>query len=106
MKTLALWILSLVISASAEEARWKKYTNARFGFSVEYPASLEASRAPENGAGQEFHAANKEFSLLAHGHFLGATDENESIDTLWKDALKEFGSAVTYKRKAATWYVI
>jgi hypothetical protein len=106
MRTLVLWILIFVASAFGDEGGWKKYTNARFGFSVEYPPTLQASREPDNGAGREFHTANKEFSLTAHAHFIGVADEKESIDTLWSDALKELGSTITYKKKTATWYVV
>ena len=106
MKTLVLAFCAFVVHAVAAEEAWQKYTNARFGFSVERPASLVASREPDNGAGQEFHTKNNEFSLLAHGHFLGIADQNETIETYWLQALKDAGNSVTYKRKAADWYVL
>lgn len=106
MKTLALWLLVLVVTAAGRDGDWKTYKNERFGFSVQIPESLIASRAPDNGAGQEFHTKNGEFSILAHAHFMAVADESETIDTRWKDALKELGDTVSYKRKTATWYVL
>jgi hypothetical protein len=106
MRTLALVLLLLIGGVQAQEAKWKTYVNPRFGFSLEYPTELIGSREPENGAGREFHTKDEEFSILAHAHFLGAVDESESLESVWKEALKELGSTVTYKKKGKDWYVV
>ena len=106
MKALLCWLFFLLAVVSAEEPGWKTYSNARFGFSVQLPAELQGSREPDNGAGREFHTKNGEFSILAHAHFLGVADENESLDSRWKETLKELGDTVIYKKKAASWYVV
>jgi len=102
--TLPAFILVSVL-AHGEDAAWKEYVNKRFGFSLRYPATLIASRAPENGAGREFHTADKEFSVLAAGHFLHV-DEGDSLDKRWQGELDSLGDTITYKKKTDTWYVI
>ncbi len=97
-------ILLSTLTAHSEDA-WKEYTNKRFGFLLRYPGTLLASREPDNGGGREFHTADKEFSVTALGHFLMA-DDGDSLEKRWKDELKSLGDTVTYKKKAATWYVI
>src|ERR1700745_523173 len=87
----------VIVLAHGEGAQWKEYVNRRFGFSLRYPATLIASRAPENGAGLEFHTADKEFSVLAEGHFLHV-DEGDSFDKHWQDELDWIGGTITYKK--------
>lgn len=86
-------------------ATWKEYVNARFGF-LRYPAALVASRAPTNGAGQEFHSADGQFSLAAQGQFLGTVDPDDSLEKRFQDELTARAGTVTYQRKTATWYVL
>jgi hypothetical protein len=102
MKTLAALWLALVMTAGAEE-KWKTYTNARFGFRLGYPPGLVASRAPDNGGGQEFHTKDKEFSILAYAHFV---PEGDTLEKMWAEELKQLGKAVTYQRKTEAWYVV
>jgi len=92
-------------TAFSAEVIWKEYVNARFGFKVSRPASLESSREPQNGDGLEFHTADKEFSLMATGHFL-MRDDGDSLEKRWEDRLKAHEGTLTYKKKADTWYVI
>jgi hypothetical protein len=106
-RTFAAFFLAaslLAPTARAEEA-WKSYTNARFGFLLKHPPGLIASRAPDNGGGQEFHTRNKEFSVAAFAHFLLA-ENGDSLDKEWADELKELGDTVTYKKKTKDWCVI
>ncbi len=82
----------------AEE--WKTYTNERFGFRFEYPASLSRGRLPENGAGLNF--TDGRFSVTAQAHFLNG----RSIDDFYQEMLKTHGKAITYKVKKPTWFVV
>ena len=95
----------LAATIAAEELQWKKYTNGRFGFVLSYPATLIASREPENGAGREFHTADGAFSVSAQAHFF-APDIGHTFESRWKEELATPGVTITYKRKAATWYVV
>jgi hypothetical protein len=99
-----LLLLAMLITplAALAEPGWKDYVNGRFGFKISHPASLIASRDPENGDGRELHTKDKEFSVVAVGHFL----HDSTLDSLWNDALREYGASVTYKKKAKDWYVV
>jgi len=48
-----VWLLALIgIPAAAEhDPNWKSYTNARFGFSVQYPADWRPGEALPDGSG-------------------------------------------------------
>jgi hypothetical protein len=100
-------ILCLLLGTAAArcEEEWKDYTNARFGFRLSYPATLKPSRAPENGDGREFHTPNKEFSIAAFAHFL-LKEDGDSLEKRWQEELKDLGKTITYKKKAAMWYVV
>ena len=102
MKPILLLLVLLALPLSATETDWKEYINPRFGFKVSFPAGLVASRDPENGDGREYHTKDKEFSFSAWGHFL----VDSTLDSLWQEDLKEFGNHITYKKKAADWFVI
>jgi hypothetical protein len=102
MKIMALLWLALAMTAGAEE-KWKTHTNARFGFRLSHPPGLVASRAPDNGGGQEFHTKDKEFSLASFAHFL---QEGDTLEKLWAEEVKQLGKAVTYKKKGDSWYVV
>jgi hypothetical protein len=102
--TLLAFVL-VTVRAHGEDTPWKEYVNRRFGFSLRYPATLTASPAPENGAGREFHTADKEFSILAEGHFL-RVDEGDSLNKSWQDELDSLGDTITYKKKTNTWFVV
>lgn len=101
--TLLCALFSTVAARSADS--WKEYTNGRFGFLLRYPGTLLASREPDSGDGREFHTPDKEFSVVALGHFL-ISDAGDSLEKRWQDDLKSLGDTITYKKKTATWYVV
>jgi hypothetical protein len=103
--TLVIGLALLLPDVRAAEPGTRKYANARFGFVLTYPGALVGSPPPENGAGREFHTADGEFSVVAHGHFL-SQDDGDSLDKRWEEQLKEGGETVTFKKKTATWFVV
>jgi hypothetical protein len=98
-------VVVLDATAGAEELKWREYKNARFGFVLSYPATLIASREPENGAGREFHTADKAFSVSAQAHFL-SPDTGNTFESNWKEELNAPGVTITYKKKAKDWFVV
>ena len=102
---LLLAVAALATSAEAAELQWRKYTNERFGFVLSYPATLVASREPDNGAGREFHTRDKAFSLSVQAHFL-SPDTGNTFESNWNEELNTPGVTITYKRKAKDWYVV
>jgi hypothetical protein len=108
MRTITAFILSLTLlhqAAHGSDDKWKEYKNARFGFVLTYPPSLVGKPEPENGGGREFHTPNGDFSVAASARFL-MVGEGDSLEKRWQDDLQSLGDTVTYKKKAATWYVI
>jgi hypothetical protein len=83
---------------------WKVYVNPRFGFRIDYPASLKADSPPDNGDGQAFHSPDGKVHLVASAHFLVLPDD--TLETRWQAELKKYGNSVTYKKKGEGWYVI
>lgn len=95
-----------VVQTNAADSNWKKYVNERFGFSLEYPATLVASPDPIDGSGREYHTPDSEFSVATAAHYLRIADPNESLDTHWKDEQSGLENLITYKKKGGSWYVI
>ena len=95
-------VVVLGATAGAEELKWREYKNGRFGFMLSYPAPLIAGREPENGAGREFHTADKAFSLSAQAHFL-SPDTGNTFESNWNEELNKPGVTITYKKKAKDW---
>ncbi len=106
----ARWLLAgaaviLATAATAQELKWRKYTNERFGFVLSYPATLVAGQEPQNGAGREFHTRDNAFSVSAQAHFLSPETGN-TFESNWNEELTKTGVTVTYKKKAQNWYVV
>ena len=96
---LVLLLSCLAVPHSCAD-EWKSYVNERFGFRLDYPASLKPGRLPENGAGRNF--SDGEFSVTAQGHFLNG----KTLEDFYQEALNSYGGAVTYKVRRPTWFVI
>jgi outer membrane receptor protein involved in Fe transport len=95
-----------VVQSHAADIAWKKYVNERFGYSLEYPAALVASPDPFDKSGREYHTPDSEFSVATAAHYLRIVDPNESLDSNWKDDVKDLKKLITYKKKSDSWYVI
>jgi len=74
MRLLVLITLSLAYAAqgavaSERDLRWSRYTNERFGASIEYPTALfpDPADLPENGDGARFSDARTGAVLLVWG---------------------------------------
>ena len=95
----------LLTLGHAAEVKWKKYSNARFGFVLTYPAPLIAGAEAMNGDGREFHSADGEFSIAAMAHFF-VPDSGDSFEKRWQEELDTADVTITYKKKAPNWYVV
>jgi hypothetical protein len=100
-KCLAAALVLLLPLAAFAETAWKTYTNQRFGFKIDYPATLVASPDPTNGGGREYHSKDREFSLATSAHFLNG----QTLESMWKGEL-ELGESITYKKKGKDWFVV
>jgi hypothetical protein len=102
------FILFLLLSVQwqALASEWKKEVNARWGFSLTYPASLIPEPMPANGGGRRYHSANLEVSLMTSGSHTHPDLLDESLDGFWQKELADRGNTVTYKVKKDGFYVI
>ena len=87
-------------------SEWKQEVNARWGFSLSYPASLIPETFPANGSGRRYHSANQELSLVALGSHTHPDMSDESLNGFWQKELADRGDTVTYKSKKDHFYVI
>lgn len=102
-------VLAMLLAATpvmAEGPAWVEYGNARFGFSICYPADLLVPQGEsDNGDGQTFAAAD--------GAVLAAWGHHDVLDETVKDAMARTagvlsgqGAAVSYQAVGKHWYVL
>ncbi|MBF0095033.1 MAG: hypothetical protein HQL34_10880 [Alphaproteobacteria bacterium] len=67
-----------IVEAGQDHGTWARYTNARFGYSICYPADLFVPRGEsDNGDGQTFLAKEgAEFSVWGSHNAMGMTLDN------------------------------
>ncbi len=99
--TFAIGTCASVGTAAAPE-KWATYMNARFGATVDYPATIFTVRDPEpdNGDGQSFHSGDGKAQLLVYGAL------NADGDTPKKYLEKLPNEGVSYKNTTARSYVV
>lgn len=87
-----------------ESFSYNTYTNARFGFSVEYPTTFTQGPEPTNGDGRELY--NEDSIIIASGSHINVLEDNETIETHYNRALENISSPIAYQRLGSDWYVI
>jgi len=92
--------------AAASGFQWKTYSNARFGYSLEYPTALAPQPEPTNCDGRQFISSDKKKNLLAFGSYNALLLTVEQLYKKTLDEYKEEGSIVTYKMKSDKSFVI
>ena len=97
--------LIFATTGAAQELKWRKYTNGRFGFALSYPSTLVAGAEAQNGSGREFHTPDKAFSVAVSAHFF-SPDIDDTYEARWNEELSSLGNTITYKKKTDTWYVV
>ena len=104
-RLLAWAAVILATTASAQQLKWRKYTNERFGFTLSYPSTLVAGVEAQNGSGREFHTPDMTFSLAVSAHFF-APDIGDTFEARWNEELSSLGDTINYKKKTDAWYVV
>jgi hypothetical protein len=99
-------VVLFFVSEQVLASEWKKEVNARWGFSLTYPASLIPEPVPANGGGRRYHSANQEVSLVTSGSHTHPDLMDESLNGFWQKELADRGDSVTYKVKKDGFYVI
>lgn len=102
MKVAVSLIFVLLLTVIGVGQTYKTYTNERFGYSISYPSSLlKPQGEAENGDGQIFLGRGIEMRVFGSNLLL-----NETLAAEYKAILKEKGSAVTYKIRKSSFFVI
>ena len=83
---------------------YQTYTNARFSYSVSYPADLLIPQGEaENGDGQMFTARDGSAEMRVYG---GYNVLNETIAGKFAELTRKWGKGVTYKVVRKDWFVV
>jgi hypothetical protein len=99
----ALW---MTITAAGAQQNWQVHTNARYGFSLAYPASLFAlEKTSENGAGHVFNAPSQDARLLV-GVIVNEDGYTPASYFKFIASTSYAGRAVTYRKLGPTWFAI
>jgi hypothetical protein len=105
MKKLSILFLIFILSvvAPAAQTNYKTYTNARFGYSISYPADLlKAQGETSNSDGQVFANDDAEMRVFGTNMLL-----NKSLSKEYNAIVKEHGAEnVTYKTLKKNFFVV
>jgi len=102
----ALISIPMSASGSSTSKSWKNYFNDRWGISVDYPTTLVAQPAPENGGGLGFKSVDGLVNMVVYGSFI-LDGPDPTSDVQRNDELNWIGSSgrVTYRVTKQTWFV-
>jgi hypothetical protein len=94
--------LSLTNSANfVQRAVYKTYTNARYGYSIAYPANLLIPQGEaDNGDGQIFRSRDGAAEMRAYG----SQDLGGGLEAAYSEAQE--GKTVVYKTMKHNWFVV
>lgn len=89
-------------SAVFAQGRYKTYSNARFGYSVSYPANILVPQGEaDNGDGQIFRSSDGHAEMRVFGRY---NVQNETLKSAFNSAQE--GKSVTYKLLRGNFYVV
>jgi hypothetical protein len=88
-----------------ESPAYKTYSNARFKYSISYPADLLIPQGEsENGDGQVFR--EKSSSSVEMRVYGGYNVNNETLRSRYTELTRKWANGVTYKVIRADWFVV
>ena len=91
-------------SPSPQPSTYKTYANARFNYSISYPANLLIPQGEsDNGDGQVFRASDGRAEMRVYGRH---DVNNETLRALFSQVSREWGDGVTYKVIRQNWFVV
>ncbi|HEY0547639.1 MAG TPA: hypothetical protein VGC91_19820 [Pyrinomonadaceae bacterium] len=95
------------VCAQKTKVIYRTYSNARYKYSISYPAHLlEPQGEADDGDGEKFASKDGKALLLVYGT---SNVNNDSVKTSFENALQGMakdGRAVTYKAQKKNWFVI
>lgn len=99
-------ILLSVTVHSYGKVTWNIYSNARFGYDIEYPDILLPQEEAQNGDGRQFVSSDEKSVLTVYGA-IDALDT--SIDNMYRSTINEYkkdGKKILYKVIDKNWFVL
>lgn len=87
----------------AKIQQYKQYTNARYGFTGDYPEDFHSGNEPQNGDGMQFISSDGQAKLIMYGSNAGSKD---SIQKEYQRMVAEKGKNVGYHTAGDSWYVV
>lgn len=99
----AILVAAIVLAATPSLADEMRYTNARFGTSIAFPAEIfsQAMEPPANGDGMTWRSSD--------GASLAVFGQNNALEMSPKDLIAEAsqpGVMITYSRAGKDWAVV
>jgi len=87
------------------QSNYKTYTNARFKYSISYPADLLIPQGEaENGDGQVFkEKSSSSVEMRVYGSYNAL---NETLRNRYEKLAREWGNGVTYRVIRQDWFVV
>jgi len=102
---LAVAIVLDQTALAAPQNNYKTYTNARFKYSISYPADLLIPQGEaENGDGQVFK--EKDSSSVEMRVYGSHNALNETLRDRYEELARAWGKGVTYKVIRQDWFVV
>jgi hypothetical protein len=99
-----LALLAQPLLAGPPPGSYRTYANARFKYSISYPADLLAPQGEaENGDGQVFRAKDGSAEMRVYG---GYNAGNETLRGRYEELTRKWGNGVTYKVIRQDWFVV
>ena len=78
MRAMILLTGLFLTPVAVKAADWKSFSNDRYGFSVDVPASFKASAPPDNNDGLTFNSPDGRAEIRTYGHLLS---DGENLST-------------------------
>ena len=92
-------LLSQVVFGQTD---YKTYANARYGYSISYPADLlEPQGESDNGDGQVFKNSDAEMRVYGSNSVL-----DETLEKQYRKLLKNYGKSIAYKTFREKFFVV
>ena len=102
-----VFALACATPGSAQELGARTYTNARFGYTLQYPSALLLAKPEaDNSDGRRFESRDHKVLLRAFGAY---NVDNQSIGSKLKRVAADWrvdGAQVTYQKSGEGWYAV
>jgi hypothetical protein len=99
-------ILLSVTVHSYGKMTWNSYSNARFGYDIEYPDILLPQQEAQNGDGRQFISSDGKSVLTVYGAFNVLNLSVQDIYSSTIDEYKKDGKKIVYKVIDKDWFVL